>query len=204
LLTVEGYSDPPRISDLGFEVNSGELVLVLGDPGAGKSRLMDALAGLRPEGGARIRIGGLPPSRKEARCRCSYVFQSGNFDGNRPVRKQMERVLGLYGPGPARAGSAVSDWARRWGIRSPGRRGLDMDLGSLQAAALGIGLLPDTELVVMDEPAQNLDQERTRMLTELLGDRGSRAVLALVSPPSPLATGADRIVFINGQGSDGL
>lgn len=199
MLNVEGYADPPRISDLGFQVNSGEMVLVLGPPGSGKSRLMDALAGLGGGASGRILIDGLPPESLEAREMCSYVFQQDNFDGERPVRTQMIRRLRLHGMGGASAAAAVSDWARRWSARGLDDRAGRMDLASLQAASLGLGLLPETGLVALDEPARNLGPAGIRLLREILRSRGSRAVVALVSPPTQLAEVADRVVHIGAE-----
>lgn len=201
LLTVEGYADPPRISDLGFEVNSGELVLLLGSSGSGKSRLLDSLAGLGCSRGGRILIAGEPPSNTAARGRCSYVFQQDNFDGDRPVRTQMCRRLRLYGFRRDAAGAVVADWAHTWRIRGMDGPAKRMDLGSLQAASLGLGLLPKTDLVVLDEPAQNLGPSGIELLLEHLGSCRRRAVLALVSPPTPLARIADRVVYV-GEGGE--
>ena len=200
MLTVENYSDPPRISDLSFEVNSGELVLLLGGAGAGKSRLMRALAGLEGGRRGRILIDALAPVELAARSSSAFVFQQDNFDGRRSVLVQMLRRLELYGLEESVAQSRVFDWIQRWDLPDLDKPACQLDLASLQIASLGLGMLPPADIVLLDEPAQNLGASKANELLELLRKRGDRAVLALVSPPTVLAEVADRVVYATGSG----
>jgi molybdate transport system ATP-binding protein len=142
------------------------LVALFGPSGAGKTSVLDAVAGLlRPQRG-RIAVGDtvlfdsaeridLPPERRA----CGYVFQDGRLFPHRSVRDNL-----LYGWRLAPA-------ERRWmtldeavdflGIgHLLGRMPRTLSGGEAQRVAIGRALLRAPRFLLMDEPLSSLDAAR--------------------------------------------
>jgi molybdate transport system ATP-binding protein len=136
---------------------------LFGRSGAGKTTLVNMVAGLvRPDRG-RIAVGGellfssergidLPPERR----RLGYVFQEGRLFPHYSVRGNL-----LYG---ARRGAARIDFdavVALLGLASLlERRPGDLSGGEKQRVAIGRALLAAPRLLLMDEPLASLDAPR--------------------------------------------
>ena len=115
-ITIRNYSDPPRIRNLSLEVKRGELVLILGDPGSGKSRLVRCLAGIERCGNCRLTLAGTAAGSISSRVGSFFVFQSGNFDPDREVIQQLIRRIELRGFNRQAAAKLVSEWCRKYSL----------------------------------------------------------------------------------------
>ena len=174
MLTVEIEK---RLGDftLGARFESaGGITAVFGPSGAGKTTLVNAIAGLIAPDRGRIAIDGtvlfdserrinLPPHRREI----GYIFQEGrlfphfsvsrNLDYGRRMRglpedaKQLERIVSLLDIGHL--------LERRPGKLSGGER---------QRVAIGRALLTRPRLLLLDEPLASLDAARKREILPYL------------------------------------
>ena len=154
--------------------SAGGITAVFGPSGAGKTTLVNAIAGLIAPDRGRIAIDGtvlfdserrinLPPHRREI----GYIFQEGrlfphlsvshNLDYGRRMRglpadaKQLERIVNLLDIGPL--------LERRPGKLSGGER---------QRIAIGRALLMRPRLLLLDEPLASLDVARKREILPYL------------------------------------
>ena len=154
--------------------SAGGITAVFGPSGAGKTTLVNAIAGLIAPDRGRIAIDGtvlfdserrinLPPHRREI----GYIFQEGrlfphlsvshNLDYGRRMRglpadaKQLERIVGLLDIGHL--------LERRPGKLSGGER---------QRVAIGRALLARPRLLLLDEPLASLDAARKREILPYL------------------------------------
>jgi molybdate transport system ATP-binding protein len=149
--------------DASFDAPPGVTAL-FGRSGAGKTTVVNAVAGLlRPEAG-RIAVAGevfvdmgrgifLPPHRR----RVGYVFQDGRLFPHLSVRQNL-----AYG---ARfAGSRAGDMGRVVELLGIGpilsRRPGALSGGEGQRVAIGRALLSNPRLLLLDEPLAALDAER--------------------------------------------
>lgn len=140
------------------------LTALFGPSGAGKTSILDMVAGLlRPDRG-HIRIGertlfdaaaDLPP---EAR-RIGYVFQDGRLFPHRRVRANL--TYGHDLAPPARRWMTMDEAVRFLGIdHLLGRWPQSLSGGEAQRVAIGRALLAGPDILLMDEPLASLDAAR--------------------------------------------
>jgi molybdate transport system ATP-binding protein len=146
-----------------FTAESG-LTALFGPSGAGKTSILNMVAGLlRPDRG-HIRVGGrtlfgadvdLPP---EAR-RIGYVFQDGRLFPHRRVKANL--LYGYHLADPARRWMGFDEAVAFLGIEPLlGRWPQSLSGGEAQRVAIGRALLAGPEILLMDEPLSSLDAAR--------------------------------------------
>jgi heme ABC exporter ATP-binding subunit CcmA len=147
------------------DLEPGRCYVLLGENGAGKSTLLRILAGLlRPTHGSIRVFGNLEPH--EARARIGYMSHSPMLYDELTGQENLDYFRRLY-PGrncltPAEALTQVGldpELNRTFGQYSQGMR---------QRTSLARVLLPQPELLLLDEPFSNMDIESARQMVELL------------------------------------
>ena len=151
--------------DAAFSAGAG-LTALFGRSGAGKTTLVNAVAGLlRPERG-RVAVEGqvlldtaagrfVPPHRR----RIGYVFQEGRLFPHLNVRQNLG--FGRWFTGRRHRFGSFADTVELLGIghlleRRPG----GLSGGEKQRVAIGRALLASPRLLLMDEPLASLDEAR--------------------------------------------
>jgi ABC-type lipoprotein export system ATPase subunit len=170
-----------------LEVQSGELVAVVGRSGSGKSTLLHLLGGLdRPEAGrielAGDRIDGRPERelvRLRAR-RVGFVFQFFHLVPELTGAENVALAARLPDAAPEAAARGAG-LVERLGLRDAAER-LPHELsgGEQQRIAVARALVNDPAVVLADEPTGNLDPEAGSVVLELLrgaADEGRAVVL---------------------------
>ncbi|HIG75206.1 MAG TPA: ABC transporter ATP-binding protein [Bacteroidetes bacterium] len=163
--------------DLGdLRVEAGERVGLVGNNGAGKTTLLRlALDLIRPTTGhvelAGVRVGG----RDEAWKAQVGAFLDARFlvDYLRP-REYFRFVTGAYGVSAADCDARLARFERFLGPAL--EAGLIRDLSLGNAAKVGIvgAMLPEPDLIVLDEPFANLDPGARIALEALLREESER------------------------------
>lgn len=188
------------VQGVDLSVRRGELVLLLGQVGSGKSSLLAALAGLMEHTGT-IRWNGTDVVDAQAFLRpgqVSYVAQvprvlSGTFADN--VRLGHDRAL----DGPVAAARLERDVVEAGGHEAlVGHRGVRLSGGQVQRLALARALATDAELLLADDVSSALDAATEIELWTSLRERGT-TVIGSTSKRAALAR-ADRVVVLD----DGL
>jgi len=200
----------PALDGLTLRIRAGEHLALVGPNGAGKSTLVKCLLGLyRPEAG-RITVDGIdlraiaPQLWRRA---VTPVFQ----DHLRPEFTVREAIApGCPDAGPDRlrraaaaAGAATFIEALPEAYDSPlGRSlhddGVEPSGGQWQRLALARGLLPEPELLILDEPAAAQDPRAEAALYGRLREIAAGRTVLLISHRLGSARLADRIAVIDG------
>jgi molybdate transport system ATP-binding protein len=189
--------------DVAFEAPPGVTAL-FGRSGAGKSTVVNAVAGLlRPDAG-RIAVGGevlldtgaglsLPTHRR----RVGYVFQDARLFPHLTVRQNL-----LYGRWFAASGPGA-DFGRIVDLLGIGpllaRRPGGLSGGERQRVALGRAILSNPRLLLMDEPLAALDEARKAEILpylERLRDEVRLPILYVSHAPSEVARLATTVVLL--------
>lgn len=185
--------------DISLRVRPGEVVGLLGHNGAGKTTLVSQVVGLlRPDAG-HITVGGVDAVADPAAARRHAALQpqaQAPIDGLTP-RTAIEIAGRIRGLSSRRARAAADELAEELDIGPwldrralPDGRGLSGGIRRLTAFAMTV--VAPTPLLVLDEPTNDIDAARRRLLWEAVrrrGDEGSGVLLVTHN-----VTEAERIV----------
>ncbi|NAZ78388.1 ATP-binding cassette domain-containing protein, partial [Kineococcus sp. T13] len=187
------------VQDVDLRVRAGELVLLTGRVGAGKSSLLAALAGLVDHEGA-IRWNGTDvedPQTFLRPGRVSYVAQvprvlSGSFADNVALDHAHARAGAGRAVRDARLERDVTDAGGDGAL--VGHRGVRLSGGQVQRLALARALASGADLLVADDVSSALDARTEVELWESLRARGTTVVGSSSKRSALLA--ADRVVVL--------
>ncbi|MDX6514926.1 MAG: energy-coupling factor transport system ATP-binding protein [Gaiellaceae bacterium] len=182
----------PALDGVSLVLQPGEIVAVLGPSGSGKSTLLRALAGLVPHfhGGrfaGRVVVGGLDTRRAtpaELAGTVATVFQDPEDQiVLAQVRNEVAFGLENLAVAPATIWPRVEAALDRLGIAALADRAVaTLSGGELQRLCLAAALAVEPQLLVLDEPSSQLDEDGAdRLLGEiatLCAERGTAVVLS--------------------------
>ena len=182
------------VDDLSLEIQPGEVVAFLGPNGAGKTTTVDMLLGLSQPSSGSVTVLGKRPREAIALGQVSAVMQTGGLLKDFTIRETVELTSSLFRPARPvdevleRAG--ISDIADRLVGKASG--------GQQQRLRFALALLPDPDLLILDEPTTGMDVQGRRDFWNAIrsdAERG-RTVLFATHYLEEADAYADRIVLI--------
>jgi putative ABC transport system ATP-binding protein len=204
----EGATAVEALRGVSLEVESGQLVAVMGPSGSGKSTLMHILAGLDKPTGGTVEIAGteittlndtgLTRLRRE---HIGFVFQFFNL---LPMLTAEENVvLPLSIAGEKAEDGWLNELLRETGLADRrSHRPSELSGGQQQRVALARALVTRPTILFADEPTGNLDSKTGGEILELLRNSVDTygQTMVMVTHEARAAVIADRILFL----ADGL
>ncbi len=186
MLKVEGlnqyYGGSHILRDVGFEARAGEVTVLLGRNGVGKTSLLKSLMGVVPVRSGSVTLEGsdlarLPPYER-VRAGVGYVPQGREIFGRLTVEENLRMGLATR-PGSALIPAELFELfpvlaqMRR-------RRGGDLSGGQQQQLAIARALAPGPRLLMLDEPTEGIQPSIIKdigRVIRMLADRGTMAIL---------------------------
>jgi putative ABC transport system ATP-binding protein len=178
-LTVQYGKGPTSVqpfSDLSLQASDGQLVIVRGPSGGGKTSLLSVLAGLlRPLSGA-VTFAGRPlhmRSRADVmhhrRHVVGVVFQSFNLIPSLTARENVMAPLTLTGVDRDAASERAVALLSSLGLEERlNHRPGELSGGQQQRVAIARGLVRDPPLLLIDEPTAHLDTAHVQSIVDVL------------------------------------
>jgi ABC-type multidrug transport system fused ATPase/permease subunit len=192
------------VSDVDLTVRRGELVLVVGPVGSGKSSLLRALAGIVHHTGT-LRWNGAPVTEPEVFLRPNQVGYVGQLPRvlSGTVHENIRLGHEVDATGAVSTAQLQHDLASMGGGLGLliGHKGTRLSGGQLQRLALARALAPRTELLIADDVSSALDVVTELDLWQALRERGV-TVVGSTSKRAALAQADEVVVLIDGAVAD--
>lgn len=192
------------VGPVDLAVPAGQVLVLLGPSGAGKTVLLDTIAGLRTALAGQIRLAGaditaMPPERR----RIGVVFQDAALFPHLPVRENV--AFGLRASAASRpTEDGVDSLLDRLGIENLAARSpRTLSGGERQRVAIARALAIKPALLLLDEPLSALDQpsreDLRALLQQVLAGLDIPAVHVTHDRDEALAVGDSLAVIAAGQ-----
>ncbi len=205
----EGERQHAVLRQVDLRVRGGELLILLGRSGSGKSTVLNLIAGIDLPTAGEVWVGGICLGTLDERGRTllrrdriGFVFQFFNLIPTLTVEDNILLPLELSGKLGADERRRALDLLGSVGLGD--RRASYPDVlsgGEQQRVAIVRALAHDPLLLLADEPTGNLDLETAQEITELLvtSAREAGKTLIVATHSRELATIGDRVLKIEGE-----
>lgn len=201
-------SQRPTLSEVSFQLRSGQAVGIIGPSGSGKSTLARALVGVWPCVHGRIRLDNAALDHWSSDAlgkHIGYLPQDVElFDGSIAMNiarfdPQATAAAVLEASHAAGAHELILSLPEGYSTKI-GEGGLALSAGQRQRIGLARAFYGKPFLVVLDEPSSNLDAEGEEALTEaILNVRRRGGIVAVVAHRPKALEGVDHVLVL-GEG----
>jgi len=165
------FGDTVAVDGLTITVDRGEILGFLGPNGAGKSTTVRMLTGMiRPtRGGATIAGFDTVTQSLDVKRRIGYVPESGAMYESLTAAEHLELVACLYHLDPVTARSRTTEVLEMFGLEEvQHQRMSQFSKGMRQKVLIASALIPNPEVLFLDEPLNGLDANAALLVKHLL------------------------------------
>lgn len=193
------------LRELTFHVAPGDYFVLLGPSGAGKTVLLEALAGARPVDSGRIVLDGRDITKTPARDRhFGLVYQDGLLFPHLSVARNIAYGLRARGRARGEQRARIAALAGDLGIEPLlHRRPATLSGGETQRVALARALAPDPPIILLDEPFSGLDPRLRITIREdtinILKSRGTTTLIVTHDPEEAMYLSDTMAVMRDGR-----
>ena len=167
------------IKDLSFDVMKGEIFGLLGSNGSGKTTTIRTLLSLYTPTGGELLINGEPFDPNKSKITIGYLPEERGLYKKESVIDTMMYFAELKGLKNAR--EWCEKYLKRVGLEDKLQEKTEkLSTGQQQKVQLGICMMNDPELLILDEPTKGFDPVNRKLLMEIIEElhkKGSTIIL---------------------------
>ncbi len=168
------------IKDLSFEVKRGETFGFLGSNGSGKTTTIRALLGIYQPTAGELLVGGKPYSVSSG-IKLGYLPEERGLYKKEPVIDIMTYFGQLKGMSRLDARQKSLDFLKRVDLLDKAKTHLDkLSGGQQQKVQLGITVIDNPELLILDEPTKGFDPVNRRLLMEIIEEHQAKGATVVM------------------------
>lgn len=186
------------IDDLSFAVKKGETFGFLGSNGSGKTTTIRALLGIYQPTAGELLIGGKPYSVSGG-VKLGYLPEERGLYKKESVIDVMTYFGQLKGMSRADAKEASLAYLRRVKLDDKATTRLDkLSGGQQQKVQLGITIMDDPELLILDEPTKGFDPVNRKLLMDIIEEHQAKGatVIMVTHQMEEVERLCDRIILL--------
>lgn len=173
------YGKVCACEDLSFHLDAGSVTVLLGPNGAGKSTLIKSIIGFLKYDGT-ISVAGMPNKSIPARRLMGHIPELPSLYPNLTVEDHMEFLARAYRLTNYRP--YIDHLFERFELSDKRRKfGDELSKGMQQKLNLCLGLLPQPQLLLLDEPMIGLDPHAIKELKAIMDELRAAGRTVLVS-----------------------
>lgn len=176
------YSGKAALSNVSFEIESGEPVGLVGPNGAGKTTLLSILSGfLRPTSGT-VKLFGHKPGASDLSGKVAALPQDARLDPAFTIGEQLAFYARLQGFNSQEAKfeaiRALDSVALKDSLHE---KPTTLSHGMGKRVAIAQALIGNPELILLDEPTAGLDPVNTRNIRSIISDLSPQTTFIISS-----------------------
>jgi putative ABC transport system ATP-binding protein len=200
-----GTQEVEALRGVSFDVEPGEMVMVMGPSGNGKTTMLNCLSGLDDIDAGEVFVDGEEiQSMSDARRtdhrarRMGFIFQSFNLIPVFTAVENVELPLLVTGVKPKEARQRARTMLERVDLGGRvGHRPAELSGGEQQRVAFARALVAEPAIVWADEPTGNLDSHTAEKVLELLQEvHAAGQTLVVVTHDAAIGASGTRLVHM--------
>lgn len=199
---ASGESEIIANNDVSFEIEKGELVIILGASGSGKSTILNILGGMDTVSEGEVIVDGIDIVKLSDRERTLYrrndigfVFQFYNLIPNLTARENVELALEIV-----RDAKDVDETLRSVELEDRmDNFPAQLSGGEQQRVSIARAIAKNPKLLLCDEPTGALDYKTGKHVLHILQEmsRKNGVTVVIVTHNSAIAPIADRVIYLH-------
>lgn len=208
MITVQGiekrYGELKAVSDLNFTIESGEIVGLLGQNGAGKTTCMKMITGYLEPTAGQLHVNGINiiGGREQAQQVVGYLPENAPLYPEMLVEEYLTFIGELRGIPRGQRASAVDEALEATGLKDRRRQVIStLSKGYKQRVGLAQAIIHKPKILILDEPTNGLDPVQIQEIRALIKRLGEHTTILLSTHIlSEIEAVCDRVlILIDGQ-----
>lgn len=192
------FGDTQVIKDLSFDVRAGETFGFLGSNGSGKTTTLRALLGIYQPTAGTLHIGGKTFEPRDG-VRLGYLPEERGLYKKEQVLDVMVYFGRLKGLGKVQAHAWSLEYLER--VELAGKAGTRLDklsAGEQQKIQLGVTIMNEPELLILDEPTKGFDPVNRRLLMDIIEEQklAGSTVIMVTHQMEEVERLCDRVILL--------
>jgi ABC-2 type transport system ATP-binding protein len=192
------FGDTTVVKDLSFDVQAGETFGFLGSNGSGKTTTLRALLGIYQPTAGILHIGGKTFEPRDG-ARLGYLPEERGLYKKEAVLDVMVYFGRLKGLTKTAAKTWSQEYLERVGLADKATVRLDkLSGGQQQKVQLGVTIMNDPELLILDEPTKGFDPVNRRLLMDIIEEQklAGATVIMVTHQMEEVERLCDRVILL--------